>query len=64
MLSGVDALVFDIQDAGARFYTYRCTMLYALEQAAKSKLAVLCSGPAQSHHRRPYRGSAAGRESG
>ena len=38
MLSDVDVLVFDIQDAGARFYTYSCTMLYALEDAAKSKL--------------------------
>ncbi len=34
----IDTLVFDIQDAGARFYTYSCTMLYALEQAAKSNL--------------------------
>jgi uncharacterized protein YbbC (DUF1343 family)/CubicO group peptidase (beta-lactamase class C family) len=38
MLSGLDTLVFDIQDAGVRFYTYSCTMLYALEQAAKSNL--------------------------
>jgi len=38
MLRGVDTLVFDIQDVGARFYTYSCTMLYALEEAAKSKL--------------------------
>jgi len=38
MLAGVDALVFDIQDVGARFYTYSCTMLYALEEAAKAKL--------------------------
>jgi uncharacterized protein YbbC (DUF1343 family) len=38
MLRGVDALVFDIQDAGARFYTYNCTMLYALEEAAKTHL--------------------------
>jgi uncharacterized protein YbbC (DUF1343 family)/CubicO group peptidase (beta-lactamase class C family) len=38
MLRGVDTLVFDIQDAGARFYTYSCTMLYALDQAAKSRL--------------------------
>jgi uncharacterized protein YbbC (DUF1343 family)/CubicO group peptidase (beta-lactamase class C family) len=36
MLGGVDALVFDIQDAGARFYTYSCTMLGAEEQAAKT----------------------------
>jgi uncharacterized protein YbbC (DUF1343 family) len=33
----VDAIVFDIRDAGARFYTYSCTMLYALEEAAKAK---------------------------
>ena len=38
MLRGVDTLVFDIQDVGARFYTYSCTMLYALEEAAKAKL--------------------------
>ena len=35
MLKDVDALVFDIQDVGARFYTYSCTLLYALEAAAK-----------------------------
>lgn len=33
----VDVLVFDIQDVGARFYTYSCTMLYALEEAAKTR---------------------------
>jgi len=38
MLANVDVLVFAIPDAGARFYTYSCTMLYALEDAAKSKL--------------------------
>ncbi|MSV35121.1 MAG: DUF1343 domain-containing protein [Bryobacterales bacterium] len=37
MLSGVDALVFDMQDAGARFYTYSCTLLSALEEAARTK---------------------------
>ncbi len=35
---GVDALVFDIQDAGARFYTYSCTLRYAMEEAAKKRL--------------------------
>jgi len=35
MLAGLDALVFDIQDAGARFYTYITTMGYAMEAAAK-----------------------------
>lgn len=36
MLKNVDVLVFDIQDVGARFYTYSCTLLYALEEAAKN----------------------------
>ncbi|HZT37685.1 MAG TPA: exo-beta-N-acetylmuramidase NamZ domain-containing protein [Bryobacteraceae bacterium] len=36
MMNRVDALVFDIQDVGARFYTYSCTLTYALEEAAKS----------------------------
>ena len=35
MLSGVDVLVYDIQDVGARFYTYATTMAYAMEEAAK-----------------------------
>jgi len=38
MIRDVDVLVFDIQDVGARFYTYSCTMLYAMEEAAKAKL--------------------------
>src|SRR2546422_8609772 len=35
MLLGIDALVFDIQDAGVRFYTYITTMGYAMEESAK-----------------------------
>ncbi len=38
MLQGVDALVYDIQDVGARFYTYESTMAYALEAAAKARI--------------------------
>lgn len=38
MLSGIDALVFDIQDIGARFYTYITTMAYAMEEAAKRRM--------------------------
>ena len=34
MLRGVDALVFDIQDIGARFWTYETTLAYAMEAAA------------------------------
>jgi len=36
MLRGLDVLVFDIQDVGARFYTYESTMIYAMEEAAKA----------------------------
>ena len=36
-MAGLDAVVFDIQDVGARFYTYSCTLLYALEEAGKAK---------------------------
>ena len=39
MLTGLDALVFDIQDAGVRFYTYVTTMAYAMEAAAKRSIA-------------------------
>jgi uncharacterized protein YbbC (DUF1343 family) len=35
MLAGVDALVFDIQDIGARFYTYISTMGNAMQEAAR-----------------------------
>lgn len=36
MLKDIDALVFDIQDIGARFYTYISTMGLAMEEAAKN----------------------------
>jgi uncharacterized protein YbbC (DUF1343 family) len=35
MLKGIDVLMFDIQDAGVRFYTYVTTMAYCMEAAAK-----------------------------
>jgi uncharacterized protein YbbC (DUF1343 family) len=38
MLAGIDALVFDLQDAGVRFYTYTTTMAYCMEEAAKRKI--------------------------
>jgi uncharacterized protein YbbC (DUF1343 family) len=41
MLDGLDVLVIDLQDIGARFYTYTTTMAYALEEAAKRKLPVI-----------------------
>ncbi len=39
-LAGIDALVFDIQDVGARFYTYITTLGLVLEAAAESKKQV------------------------
>lgn len=36
MLAGLDALVFDIQDIGTRFYTYISTMSLAMEAAAEA----------------------------
>lgn len=38
MLAGIDVLVFDIQDIGARFYTYLTTMALCMEEAAKHKI--------------------------
>ena len=38
MLEGVDTLVFDIQDVGARFYTYSATLGICMEEAARRKL--------------------------
>jgi uncharacterized protein YbbC (DUF1343 family) len=38
MLKGIDTLVFDIQDIGARFYTYISTLGLALEEAGKSRI--------------------------
>jgi uncharacterized protein YbbC (DUF1343 family)/CubicO group peptidase (beta-lactamase class C family) len=35
MLEGIDAIVVDLQDIGARFYTYMTTMAYVMEEAAK-----------------------------
>lgn len=37
-LAGLDALVFDIQDVGARFYTYFATMGLAMEAAAEAHI--------------------------
>jgi uncharacterized protein YbbC (DUF1343 family) len=39
MLAGLDVLVFDIQDAGVRFFTYITTMGYSMEAAAAHHIA-------------------------
>ena len=40
-LKNLDAIVFDIQDVGARFYTYISTLGYVMEEAAKAHLPVI-----------------------
>ena len=41
MLAGIDTLVIDLQDIGARFYTYPATTAYVLEEAARRKIRVV-----------------------
>ncbi|MCL4543341.1 MAG: DUF1343 domain-containing protein [Chloroflexi bacterium] len=41
MLTGIDTLVFDMQDAGARFYTYIFTMARCMEAAREHGLAMV-----------------------
>ncbi len=40
-LKGIEILLFDIQDVGARFYTYINTLQYVMEAAAKHKLPLI-----------------------
>lgn len=40
-LADIDILIFDIQDVGARFYTYISTMHYAMEACAEYKVKLL-----------------------
>ena len=41
VMKNLDAVVFDIQDAGTRFYTYETTLGYFLEAAAKAGLEAI-----------------------
>jgi uncharacterized protein YbbC (DUF1343 family) len=41
MLAGVDVLVFDIQDIGARFYTYPWTLALVMQAAREAGIKVL-----------------------
>ncbi len=40
-LNGLDVVVFDIQDVGARFYTYISTMHYVMEACAENDIPVI-----------------------
>lgn len=41
MLDGLDAIVIDLQDVGARFYTYMTTMAYVMEAAAPRHIRII-----------------------
>lgn len=41
MLADIDTIIFDIQDVGARFYTYISTMHYVMEAAAEQGIEML-----------------------
>lgn len=40
-LKDIDVILFDIQDVGARFYTYISTLHYVMEAAAESEIPVI-----------------------
>ena len=40
-LEGIDVVIFDIQDVGARFYTYISTMAYVMEACAENEKAIM-----------------------
>ncbi len=41
MLQGIDTIVIDLQDIGARFYTYMTTMAYIMEECATRGIRVV-----------------------
>lgn len=41
MLSGVDVLVYDVQDVGVRFYTFESTLFYLLAASGKHGIPVI-----------------------
>jgi len=40
-LSGIDLMIFDIQDVGARFYTYLSTLHYVMEACAENDIELM-----------------------
>jgi uncharacterized protein YbbC (DUF1343 family)/CubicO group peptidase (beta-lactamase class C family) len=41
MLQGIDTMVVDLQDVGARFYTYMASIAYVMEEAASRNIEVV-----------------------
>jgi len=45
-MADIDIMIYDIQDVGARFYTYTSTLYYAIEAAAESEKQIwVCDRP-------------------
>jgi len=40
-LAGIDVVIFDVQDVGARFYTYISTLHYVMEACAENKVKLV-----------------------
>ncbi len=40
-LEEIDVIIFDIQDVGARFYTYLSTMHYVMESCAENNIELI-----------------------
>lgn len=40
-LAGIDYLIFDLQDVGARFYTYISTLKYVMEACAENEVKLI-----------------------
>jgi len=41
MLKEIDLIIFDIQDIGARFYTYISTLYYAIQSSAENNIPII-----------------------
>ena len=51
MLAGIDVLLVDLQDAGARYYTYLTTTVEVMQAAGPKRHSRGGARPAQSHRR-------------
>jgi len=41
ILTGIDTIIFDLQDVGTRIYTYASTLLYLMESSIKSGIKII-----------------------
>ncbi len=41
ILTGIDTIIFDLQDVGTRIYTYASTLLYLMESGVKSGIKII-----------------------